>query len=586
MINPLHKAGSKMDPDNYRGISLLSCFSKYFSAILNARLTKFAIDKKILSQSQLGFLEGCRTSDAHFILNNLIEYYCKRRNKHIYGCFVDFKKAFDSIPRPKLFQKLLDHNINGKFYDCLVNFYTNDVSCVKIGDSITPSFITNQGVKQGCILSPILFNIFLSDIQSVFETDPCDPVQIKESLNIGCIIWADDILLLSRTEEGLRNMLTALKDYSVNNGMTVNTKKTQTIIFNKSGRHIRRTFYLGKSKLESTREYKYLGFIVTPSGEIGTGLKDLKNRALRALAKLKNKMGIQFRKFPLITLKLFRSLIEPILLYLSDFWGILKMPTNNPIENLFSSFCKQLLGVQKTTSNIGTLLELGQTPLMFLAQKNAIKNWIRIATNTKCNNLVVSSYNTSVLETLSWPSNIESKLSGIGLRESYLSRDKDSHLKAVQRLMDMFHQESFADIRRDDSKLRTYGLLKREPGYEFYLSNIQPIKERTALTKFRISNHVLQIEKGRHKNVDKRERFCPFCPEVVEDEKHFLLDCKTYRHLRNEFSKDGANLSPDWKSDTTRFISLVNNSPISTSIFLRKSFEVRQYLLQKYKSND
>ena len=104
---------------------------------------------------------------------------------------------------------------------------------------------------------------------------------------------------------------------------------------------------MGKSKLESTREYKYLGFIVTPSGEIGTGLKDLKNRALRALAKLKNKMGIQFRKFPLITLKLFRSLIEPILLYLSDFWGILKMPTNNPIENLFSSFCKQLLGVQK-----------------------------------------------------------------------------------------------------------------------------------------------------------------------------------------------------------------------------------------------
>ena len=146
----------------------------------------------------------------------------------------------------------------------------------------------------------------------------------------------------------------------------------------------------------------------------------------------------------------------------------------------------------------------------------------------------------------------------------------------MQRLVDMFHQESFADIRRDDSKLRTYGLLKREPGYEFYLSNIQPIKERTTLTKFRISNHVLQIEKGRHKNVDKRERFCPFCPEVVEDEKHFLLDCKTYRHFRNEFSKDGANLSPDWKSDTTRFI----------SIFLHKSFEVRQYLLQKYKSND
>ena len=108
MINPLHKAGSKMDPDNYRGISLLSCFSKYFSAVLNIRLTKYAIDNNIFSKSQLGFMAGCRTADALFILNNLIDYYCKRNNRYIYSCFVDFKKAFDSIPQHKLCQKLLD----------------------------------------------------------------------------------------------------------------------------------------------------------------------------------------------------------------------------------------------------------------------------------------------------------------------------------------------------------------------------------------------------------------------------------------------------------------------------------------------
>ena len=103
--------------------------------------------------------------------------------------------------------------------------------------------------------------------------------------------------------------------------MTVNTKKTQTIKYNKSGHHIPRHFNVGKDRLDSTREYEYLGFMVTPSGEIGTGLKDLKNRALRALSKLKKKMGVYFRKYPTITLKLFRSLIEPILLYASDFWG-------------------------------------------------------------------------------------------------------------------------------------------------------------------------------------------------------------------------------------------------------------------------
>ena len=90
---------------------------------------------------------------------------------------------------------------------------------------------------------------------------------------------------------------------------------------------MRRNFYVGNDKIESSRQYKYLGFLVTPSGEIKSGLTDLKDRAQRALAKMKSKLGSSFRKEPLISFKLFRSLIEPILLYGSDFWGVLKMIT-------------------------------------------------------------------------------------------------------------------------------------------------------------------------------------------------------------------------------------------------------------------
>ena len=84
--------------------------------------------------------------------------------------FVDFHKAFNSIPRNTLFKKLLDHNINSKFYDCLINMYTGDLSSIKIGIRITNTFVVNQGVKQGCILSTLLFNIFLSDLQPKLET--------------------------------------------------------------------------------------------------------------------------------------------------------------------------------------------------------------------------------------------------------------------------------------------------------------------------------------------------------------------------------------------------------------------------------
>ena len=97
-------------------------------------------------------------------------------------------------------------------------------------------------------------------------------------------------------------MLKSLKSYADENGMTLHTEKTKVMIFNKRGRHMRRNFYFGKDKIETTRQYKYLGFLVTPSGEIATGLKDLKDRAQKALFAMKFKLGTAFKRNPLITI--------------------------------------------------------------------------------------------------------------------------------------------------------------------------------------------------------------------------------------------------------------------------------------------
>ena len=126
----------------------------------------------------------------------------------------------------------LGTNINGKFYDCLVSIYTQEKACVKIGDRITETFSTNQGVKQGCILSPTLFNIFLSDLQEITEHESCQPIDIKDEASRGCLIWADDLLLLSKSETGLKNMLNNLNSYTLKNGMKINIKKTKIMIFN------------------------------------------------------------------------------------------------------------------------------------------------------------------------------------------------------------------------------------------------------------------------------------------------------------------------------------------------------------------
>ena len=294
IIVPIHKKGSKADPDNYRGIALATCMSKFFAAVLNQRLLNFALEKGVIRKNQLGFMPGNRCSDALIILYNLFNKYCLRDKKYIYACFVDFKKAFDTVPRHILFQKLLSYDVTGKFYNTIKNMYTQDFACVNTGESLTEKFRISQGVKQGCILSPLLFNIFISDLTAALDEGESEPVKIDETRSLNSLIWADDLLLLSESEKGLNNMLKNLDEYTRLNLIRVNLEKTNCMIFNKSGKLIRRTFMFGKQKVDMTREYKYLGFLMTPSFSIQKGLADLRDRGLKAYYALKSKLGKLF----------------------------------------------------------------------------------------------------------------------------------------------------------------------------------------------------------------------------------------------------------------------------------------------------
>ena len=543
---------------------------------------------KILSKGQLGFIPGNRTSDAHLILHNLIESYCKNKKKHIFGCFVDFEKAFDTLPRHKLFKKMLDLNINGKFYDCLISLYKKNESCVKIGNTTSNSFLTNQGVKQGCILSPLLFNIFLSDLQQEIDKTENEPVLISQYEKLGCILWADDILLMSESETGLQEMLNSLKLFVDNNGMKVNHKKTKIMIFNKNGRHIRKYFTLGVEKIECTREYKYLGFLVTPSGEINSGLNDLKDRAQRAFFNLKSKLGCLFQKHPIISLKLFETLIKPILLYCSDFWGILKLPKTNPIEVVQNSIYKQLLGVQRQTPTVGILLELGQIPLSIYAKKMAFKNWLRIAKQKISNNLVWKSYEYALSLNFVWPTQFKENLAKAGMADTFINEQKKNELNNIfQRMCDIFHQNAFADIKRPDSKLRTYSLIKSEIGIEKYILETNKVTDRINLSRLRLSNHGLNIEKGRHNFTKKENRNCPFCPQNVEDEIHATTECRLYTHLRQNLytSLHIESLQFERLEPQVKFIILfshMENNNIAN--YTTQLFELRRFILNQHKN--
>lgn len=584
MIVPLFKDGSKLDPNNYRGITLMSCLGKLFLSILNGRLTTYALDNQLLTKSALGFVAGNRCSDAHVIIHNLVNKVCHQDRNYIYSCFVDFKKAFDSVPRDLLLKKLLATGVSGKFFNIIRYIYTMDKACVKLGNSYSEFFELSLGVRQGCILSPLLFNIFISDLAKKFETME-NGFSVGE-VKINSLFWADDLVLFAKSKEDLDNLLKTLEVYCKENEIAINTKKTKCMIFNKGGRLMRRAFYLDGVLLENVRSYKYLGFLITPSGEIHTGLKDLRDRAMKAYMKIKHDMGVSFNQNIPTTLSLIDALVKPILLYCADFWGCLKLPKNNPFENLHMMMCKHLLGVQKQTTNLGVLLELGRIPLHLFASKFAIKNWERIQKGFG-NSILLESCKSSALEG-GWMCKIKSTLETNGML-NFFDNLPDSiypfvHKKLFDRLKDNFYQMAFSEIGKQDSKLRTYALFKREAGFENYLMEMKNVSDRVLVSKFRLSNHRLMIEVGRHSGIPKEQRFCPFCPSWVENEAHFLFCCPTYKHLRGRY------LNPVFNSHgitfrhlphDARLQILLNNPDQNTCKFIALSMDLRQFLTAK-----
>jgi hypothetical protein len=175
-IIPIFKSGDEMNPSNYRGITISSCFGKVFTGIMNQRLVTFASSQNIFVDEQIGFMKNCRTADHIFVLKTLLDI-CKTKKDSLFCCFIDFRKAFDTVWRNGLFYKLLADNVSSKFVHVLQSMYSQLQSCVRTNDGYCSNFFNSQvGTRQGCNLSPTVFNLYLNDFPKLLMG--CDPVKM------------------------------------------------------------------------------------------------------------------------------------------------------------------------------------------------------------------------------------------------------------------------------------------------------------------------------------------------------------------------------------------------------------------------
>ena len=251
--------------------------------------------------------------------------------------------------------------------------------------------------------------------------------------------------------------------------------------------------------------------------------------------------------------------------------------------------CKHILGVQKQTTNIGVLLELGRVPMQTFAVKAAIKNWERI-NKGKTGELLKTNHNLAKREKLPWLTNIKTILQTYNM-ECHPNQHTEYpfiHKLIHKRQCDIFYQNAFQTINNTESKLRTYSLIKTKAGCEEYLNVIRNTTTRQSLTKFRLSNHILNIEKGRHTTpkTPKELRFCPFCPTEVENEEHFLINCSAYKNLRDKilYTPTTENISQLPKKE--QFVKLMTNENHEhTARFIRQAMELRTFLLENHRNS-
>ena len=181
---------------------------------MNKRLTSFLTENSIICNVQIGFRLGSRTSDHIFKLKTLISKYL-HNSKMLYVCFIDLKKAFVGVLHPALFIKLVSCGLGckfGKFLSVLKAMYSQiDLQVVCNSRGLTEAFPSQLDVFQGDNLSPNLFNIFVNDLTRCFN-EACMPCLLGEH-RINCLLYADDLVILSESASGLQNCLDAVGNF-------------------------------------------------------------------------------------------------------------------------------------------------------------------------------------------------------------------------------------------------------------------------------------------------------------------------------------------------------------------------------------
>ena len=294
--------------------------------------------------NQFGFKNNLGTDMCVFTLKQIIEYY-NQRSSPVYVCYLDASKAFDRINHWCLFKKLINRNIDMVVIRLLVFWYSNQTFCVRWGNIYSQFFSVSNGVRQGGIMSPVLFNIYMDDLST--QLNNC---QIGCSLNgtlINHLMYADDTCIIAPSPSALHKLLGTCAEFAQENFVKFNESKTKFMCFKpkKLSDLSIPELYLNNKPISCVSTCKYLGVVVSDNLDDDDDIF----RQVRSMYTRGNMLINKFRSCSYtVKLQLFKSYLSSA--YCCQLWCIHRHATYTKSVVAYNNIFRKLFSIQRGVS--------------------------------------------------------------------------------------------------------------------------------------------------------------------------------------------------------------------------------------------
>lgn len=542
-------------PENCRPITVGTVLAKLYAACLNARLTRWAEDNGIRARGQAGFRKDHRASDNIFILDHLISRQ-RTRNQKLFVAFIDFKKAYDMVPREALWKKLEARGLGPTMMKAVKALYSNVPICLKINGSYTDSFQSTIGLRQGCPLSPTLFGLYLDDLEDYILSTPDAGLVNVGDATAPPLDFADDVALISTTQDGLQKQLDSLQSFSEQWEMTVNVLKTKVVVFSSVSNRVtpveNYVFTYAGNPIEVVDKFKYLGVVFHSRKTLSAAAElrvDAGYKALHGMRRRCYELGLRNTK---MTCELFDYLVKPVFTFGAEIWAasILGKDATSS-EKLQLRFLKCHLGVRNTTANRVVLAECGKFPMNHHYIKLVLRYWNRLiqvpehrllaqvfhadrqlAEEQASKNIPLTKrcWSAQVMHFFNSHLNVQPSTDRILLEDDIMEKLESKFISDLV-------AEQGSKTKHYVDTIRNGHIHRGNYGIQDYLVKLQKTKKRMALSQLRTSSHWLRVETGRFEDVARENRICSRCQRnEVDTEEHMIFHCTAFDHLRQEFS--------------------------------------------------